>query len=165
MSHTVIGIVSDTHEHVKMIVKAVSLFKERAPLFVVHCGDIISPPVLERFADFKLKVVFGNNDGERSGLKKKCQELGFDEIVDSAEFEVAGKRFFVNHGTNPATIEKAVASGQYDYVMHGHTHIPRHEQCGRTKVINPGALFMAPKYTVAFLTVETGEVEFVELPA
>jgi len=165
MSDTVIGIVSDTHEHVKMIVKAVTVFKERAPLFVIHCGDIISPPVLERFAGFGLKAVFGNNDGERSGLKKKCQELGFDEIVDSAEFEVAGKKFFVNHGTNPATIEAAMASELYDFVLHGHTHIPRDEQHGRTKVINPGALFMAPKYTIAFLTVETGEVEFVELAA
>lgn len=38
-----IGIVSDTHEDVPMIVRAVALFKERAPELVIHCGDIISP--------------------------------------------------------------------------------------------------------------------------
>ena len=63
-----IGIVSDTHEDVPMIVRAVALFKERAPELVIHCGDIISPPVLERFAGLALRVVYGNNDGERSGL-------------------------------------------------------------------------------------------------
>jgi putative phosphoesterase len=161
---TCIGIVSDTHEHVKTIIKAVALFKERNPAIVIHCGDIISPPVLERFAGLPLRLVYGNNDGERSGLKKKCAELGFTEIVDTLTFECADKKFFVNHGTNPRVIAEAAASQQYDYVLHGHTHEMRNEMVGRTRIINPGALFSADSYTVAFLTVETGAVEFVEIP-
>jgi putative phosphoesterase len=161
---TCIGIVSDTHEHVRPIIKAVSLFKARNPSMVIHCGDIISPPVLERFAGLSLRVVYGNNDGERSGLKKKCAELGFAEIVDTLTFESGGKKFFVNHGTNPRVIDDAIESQQYDYVLHGHTHEMRNEVIGRTRVINPGALFAADEYTIAFLTVETGEVEFVEIP-
>ena len=163
MSNTVIGIVSDTHEHIKMIVKAVQLFKERSLHCVIHCGDIISPPVLERFAGLNLKVVFGNNDGERSGLKKKCVELGFQEIDDLLELEIASRKFFINHGTRGATIDEAVKSQKYDYVIHGHTHIVRNELVGRTRILNPGALFMAERCTVAFLTVETGEVEIVEI--
>ena len=159
-----IGIVSDTHEDVRMIVKAVAIFKSRAPSLVIHCGDIISPPVLERFAGLALKLAFGNNDGERSGLKKKCGELGFSEIADTLTFEVAGKSFFVNHGTSARVIDEAIATQQYDYVLHGHTHIPRNEVIGRTRVINPGALFSADTYTIAFLTPTTGEVEFVEIP-
>ncbi len=160
---TCIGIVSDTHENVRPIIKAVALFKERNPSMVIHCGDIISPPVLERFAGLPLRLVYGNNDGERSGLKKKCAELGFAEIADSLTFESGGKKFFVNHGTNSRVIEDAVESQQYDYVLHGHTHEMRNEVLGRTRVINPGALFAADGYTIAFLTVETGEVEFVEI--
>lgn len=161
---TCIGIVSDTHEHVKTIIKAVALFKGRNPSIVIHCGDIISPPVLERFAGLPLRLVYGNNDGERSGLKKKCAELGFDEIVDTLTFECSGKKFFVNHGTNPRVIVDAVESQQYDYVLHGHTHEMRNEIVGRTKIINPGALFSADSYTIAFLNVDTGEVEFVQIP-
>jgi predicted phosphodiesterase len=96
--------VSDTHEDVRMIVRAAAIFKERAPALVVHCGDIISPPVLERFAGLPMRFVYGNNDGERSGLQKKCAELGFPEIADSLTFEFAGKRFFVNHGTSYAAV-------------------------------------------------------------
>jgi len=160
---TLVGIVSDTHEDVRMIVRAVEIFKKRAPSVVIHCGDIISPPVLERFRGLPLRLVFGNNDGERSGLKKKCEELGFIGIDDTACFEFAGKSFLVNHGTRSRVIDEAITTQQYDYVLHGHTHIRRDELCGKTKVINPGALFSADDYSIAFLTPETGEVEFVEI--
>lgn len=164
MTNPVIGIVSDTHENTRLITKAVKIFKERAPEFVIHCGDIVSPPVLERFAGLKVKVVYGNNDGERSGLRKKCQELGFHEITDTLEFEHLGKKFFVNHGTNPASIQKAIDTQTYDYILHGHTHQCRDELIGLSRVINPGALFMAPLYSIAFLNAGTGQVEFVEIP-
>jgi hypothetical protein len=131
---------------------------------VIHCGDIISPPVLERFAGLPLRLVFGNNDGERSGLKKKCRELDFAEIDDTLTFEFAGKKFFVNHGTSARIIDEAAATQLYDYVLHGHTHEMRNESVGRTRIINPGALFSAESYSIAFLTPETGEVEFVEIP-
>lgn len=163
MTNPFIGIVSDTHENTRLIVKAVKIFKERAPAFVVHCGDIVSPPVLERFSGLNLKVVYGNNDGERSGLKKKCAELGFDEINDTIAFDYLSRRFFVYHGTNPTVIEKAVEQQSYDYVLHGHTHQMKDEVIGVTRVINPGALFMAPSYSIAFLEVSTGHVEFVEI--
>lgn len=162
--NTLVGIVSDTHEDVRMIIKAVKVFKERSPSLVIHCGDIISPPILERFAGLPLKLVFGNNDGERSGLKKKCGELDFSQIEDTLTFEHAGKTFFVNHGTSMRVIDEAVAAQRYDYVLHGHTHIPRDEVVGRTRIINPGALFSADRYTIAFLQPETGAVEFVEIP-
>jgi putative phosphoesterase len=163
--NTLVGIISDTHEHIYAIVRAVRVLKERAPSLVIHCGDIISPPVLERFAELPLRVVFGNNDGERSGLKKKCNELGFPEIQDTLTFEHAGKSFFINHGTNPRVIDEAAASQRYDYVLHGHTHEQRDELVGRTRIINPGALFAASTLSVAFLNPETGAVEFVEVSA
>jgi putative phosphoesterase len=160
----IIGIISDTHEDARMIRKAVRIFKERAPSFIVHCGDIISPPVLENFAGLPLRLVYGNNDGERSGLKKKCAELGFFGIEDTLEFSHAGRSFFVNHGTFPSIVDRAISSGRYDYVLHGHTHEKRNELIGKTRVINPGALYSADIYSIAFLEPETGAVEFVEIP-
>jgi putative phosphoesterase len=160
---TIIGIISDTHEDVRMIRKAVRLLTERAPALVVHCGDIISPPVLEHFKGLPMRFVFGNNDGERSGLKKKCHELGFHEIGETLTFSHAGRSFFVNHGTNPQTIEDAARLGSYDYVLHGHTHLQRDELIGNTRIINPGALFSAELFSIAFLEPETGALEFVEI--
>jgi len=160
----VIGILSDTHEDKRMILKAVRVLSARSPALIIHCGDIISPPVLELFKGLPMRFVYGNNDGERSGLKKKCEELGFIGIEETACFDFAGKSFFVNHGTRSRVIDEAVETQQYDYVLHGHTHVRRNEIFGRTRVINPGALFSADEYSIAFLTPETGCVEFVEIP-
>lgn len=158
-----IGILSDTHEDVRMIRKAVAIFNERKPQLVIHCGDIISPPVLELFRGLPMKFVYGNNDGERSGLRKKCEELGFSPIDDTLTFSFAGKSFFVNHGTRSSTIQEAAALQQYDYVLHGHTHQQRDELVGKTRIVNPGAMFSADLYSIAFLDPESGSVEFIEI--
>jgi len=110
-----------------------------------------------------MRFVYGNNDGERSGLTKKCEELGFIGIDDTACFDFAGKSFFVNHGTRSRVIDEAVAAQEYDYVLHGHTHEKRNELNGKTRIINPGALFSADEYSIALLTPETGDVEFVSI--
>ncbi len=161
--NSLVGIISDTHEDTRMIRKAVSVLAARSPGLVIHCGDIISPPVIELFQGLPMRFVYGNNDGERSGLTMKCAELGYLGIDDTACFDFGGKSFFVNHGTRSRIIDDAASSQLYDYVLHGHTHQRRNELQGRTRIINPGALFSADDYSIAFLTPETGEVEFVEI--
>jgi len=158
-----IGLISDTHENENAIEKAVKVFKERNVEFVVHCGDIISPPMLEHFKGLKIKFVFGNNDGERNGLIGKCRELGFDGIKDSLEFEHKNKKFYVYHGTKKEKLDAAIKSNKYDYVLTGHTHIKRDEKIGKTRVINPGALFRIYPYTIALLGVENDNLEFIKI--
>lgn len=160
---TLVGIISDTHENTRLVVRAVEILKQRAPALIVHCGDIVSPTTVERFAGLPMRFVFGNNDFERSGLKKTCRDLGFHQIDDTLSFTHAAKSFFVYHGTSLRTLNEAIDSQQYDYVLHGHTHEQRDELLGRTRVINPGALYSAERYSVAFLVPETGTVEFVEV--
>ncbi len=158
-----IGIISDTHENEEAIKKAVKVFKEKNIEFGVHCGDIISPPMLEYFKDLKMKFVFGNNDGERNGLNNKAKELGFEEVKDEKEFEYKDKKFYVYHGTKLNILEAAIKSNKYDYVLTGHTHIKRDEKTGKTRVINPGALFRIHPYTTALLDVDEDKLEFVEI--
>ena len=158
-----IGIISDTHENEEAIKKAVTIFKKRNVEFVVHCGDIISPPMLEHFKGLKMKFVFGNNDGEKIGLNDKAKEFGFEEITDEKEFEYKRKKFYVYHGTKKEKLDAAIKSNKYDYVLIGHTHIKRDEKIGKTRVINPGALFRIYPYTIAPLDVEKDKLEFVEV--
>ncbi len=158
-----IGIISDTHENENAVSKAVKIFKEKNAKFVAHCGDIISPPMLEHFEGLSMKFVFGNNDGEKNGLNAKAGELGFEEIAEEKEFEYKGKKFYVYHGTNRSKLEEAIKSNKYNYVLTGHTHIKRDDKIGKTRVINPGALFMVYPYTIALLDVENDNIEFVEI--
>jgi len=158
-----IGIISDTHENESAIKKDVKIFKNKKVEFVVHCGDIISPPMLEHFRGLKMKFVFGNNDGERKGLINKCKESGFEEIRDEREFRYQGKKFYVYHGTDEDKLIAAIKSNKYDYVLTGHTHIKRDERIGKTRVINPGALFRIYPYTIALLNAKSGGLKFVEI--
>lgn len=158
-----IGIISDTHENEEAIKKAVKIFKETNVDFVVHCGDIISPPVLEHFKNLKMKFVFGNNDGEKIGLNNKAKEYNWEEITEEKEFGYKGKKFYVYHGTNRNKLDEAIKSNKYDYILTGHTHLKRDEKIGDTRVINPGALFRIFPHTIALLDVEKNNLEFVEV--
>ena len=158
-----IGIISDTHENESAIKKAVKIFKDKNPDFVVHCGDIISPPMLDYFKGLKMKFIYGNNDGERDGLNARAKEFGFEEITDEKMFEYKGNKFYVYHGTNKQKLDSAIKSNKYDYVLTGHTHIKSDEKIGKTRVINPGALFRIYPYTIALLDVSKDKVKFVEV--
>ena len=158
-----LGIISDTHENEEATKKAVRIFKDKNVEFAAHCGDIISPPMLEHFKGLKMKFVFGNNDGERNGLIAKCNELGLEEIKDELEFEYKGKKFYVYHGTKKEKLDAAIKSNKYNYVLTGHTHIKKDEKTGNTRVINPGALFRAYPCTIALLDAEKDKLEFVEV--
>ena len=159
-----IGIVSDTHENLPVIARAVALFAAHAPTLVIHCGDIISPPVLQEFARLPMRFIFGNNDGERAGIRRMAEQLGFGAVEDELELTVDGKRMIATHGHRVSVLEASITSGAYDYVFTGHTHAIRDERFGRTRVINPGALFAAKRYTVALLEPKTDELTILEVP-
>lgn len=134
------------------------------PDLVLHCGDIVTPKVLDYFSGLPMRFVYGNNDADRAGLKDKCRTLGFGEIDDVIEITHMNKKILAYHGTNPRVLETHIAAQQHDYVFHGHTHVCRDSQEGKTRVINPGALFSASRYTFAKLDLESEELEFVEVP-
>ena len=158
-----LAIISDTHENETAIKKAVRIIKEKNSELCVHCGDIVSPPMLEHFSGLKMKLVYGNNDGERIGLNIAAKKLGFEELEDEKEFVFWGKKFYASHGTNAAKLNAAIKSNKYDYVLTGHTHIKKDEKVGKTRVINPGALFRVNNYTIALLDIGKDKVEFINI--
>jgi predicted phosphodiesterase len=60
-------------------------------------------------------------------------------------------------------MEQALRDGA-DYLLHGHTHELRDERIGRTRMINPGALFRAARYTAALLDPRADRLEILALP-
>ena len=101
------------------------------PEFTVHLGDIISPAMLGYFKGLRMKLLFGNNDGEKIGLNAKAKEFGFEEITEEKEFEYKNKKFYVYHGTSKEKLEEKIKSNKYDYILTGHTHVKRDEKTGR----------------------------------
>ena len=158
-----LGIISDSHEQLPKIKKAVQILKNRDVQFVVHCGDIISPPILSAFENLKIRFCYGNNDGEREGLSRKVRELGFLEISDELDFMLCQKHIYAYHGTLPTRIADKANLQIYDYILTGHTHNRRDEYNGKTRIINPGALSYIPPSSIAILNLSTDQLDFIEI--
>lgn len=139
-----IGIISDTHDHLPNIRKAVDLFIDERVDLIIHCGDYVAPFVKRAMTklqeiDPSISVwgVFGNNDGERVGLKKIAGDI-ISFKGEFFEFEKKGKKFAVYHGTDLRLLENIIQSRLYDVVLTGHTHQPKVEMRDSTLVVNPG---------------------------
>lgn len=160
-----VGIISDTHDNLDAIDATIELLNSREVGTVIHAGDVISPFAAARFKSLKapLWVVYGNNDGERAGLKTRFKELGAG-INDFIEFEVEGKRFALYHGTIEGMQNALVGSRQYDVVVIGHTHKPEVKSSEGTLLINPGEAcgYLTGKRSLCILDLETMEPEIVE---
>ena len=130
-----IGIISDTHDNVPMIKKAVAIFNERGVNLVIHAGDYIAPFAVTPLSDLECEYigVFGNNDGEKLGLNRVSQRK---INVQPYSIEFAGKEMLVTH--EPGSLDALIKSQSYDIVIYGHTHDPVIEKHDRTLAINPG---------------------------
>lgn len=130
-----IGIISDTHDDLNSVDRAISIFNREKVSLVVHAGDFIFPGVIERFRGLesaKLVGVLGNNDGEKFGLLKKFEEIGGDlkrsDLGKIEDEDNKNLRIAIYHGTDQNLREAAIQSGIYDVFIHGHTHVKRWAQ-------------------------------------
>ncbi len=134
-----IGIISDSHDHHKNVLKAIDIFNEQKVEYVFHAGDIVSPFTAKAFAEVnkaKFIAVFGNCDGEKVMLTNTIKGFGGEVFDDCYIGKVDGKRIFMTH--RPSVIDEVAGSGKFDLVIHGHTHKPGMRMVGDALVINPG---------------------------
>ncbi len=154
-----IGIMSDSHDNLPAIAKAVSVFNDAEVSLVIHAGDLVAPFVSKPLAELEMDfiAVFGNNDGERFGLSRV-----FEGKIHRPPYELDynEKKILILH--EPNNLDALVASGYFDAIIYGHTH-DVDIQRGRTIVINPGECggWLRGRRTVALWDVEFGEVEIV----
>lgn len=161
-----IGIISDTHDNIEAIRKAVDFLNSRKVSLVLHAGDFIAPFTVEEFKKLDTKIigVFGNNDGDRNGLSEKFSQIGTD-LKDFIELEYGGKEIAIYHGTIMEFVSALVKSGKYDIVVLGHTHLPEIKKEKNTLVINPGEVcgYLTGKRTLCLLNTKKMEVEIKEI--
>ncbi|ASJ02194.1 phosphodiesterase [Thermococcus profundus] len=157
-----IGIMSDTHDNLPAIRKAVEFFNSKRVDLVIHAGDFVAPFVANELRNLNapLKGVFGNNDGERKGL---YEALGiYDELI---ELEADGMKIAVTHGTNEVLVRALAHSRLYDVVVVGHTHHYEIREVGRTILINPGEVcgYVTGVKSVALLDTRRREAQIISL--
>ena len=82
-----IGVISDTHDNVENILKAIKVFEEREVDFIIHCGDVVAPASLKHFNGLRILVVKGNCDGDVENMEIILKEIG-GEYLRSEERRV-----------------------------------------------------------------------------
>jgi putative phosphoesterase len=157
-----IGILSDTHDNLPMVERAVARLRGLSPDLVLHAGDFVAPFVIPRLGvlDCPCIGVFGNNDGDRALLAKQAGESGNVEIRGCFTVKVAdGRSIALLHGHEPGALEEIAGAGIFDAVVHGHSHRASVVKMGRTLMVNPGEVcgYLTGRGTVAVL--ETGRME------
>lgn len=167
-----IGVLSDTHDQVDQILKAVEILNNEGVELVIHCGDWVAPFTLTFYKKLKapIKGVFGNNDGDRFLHPIRAQAFGinieYEERVLSLILD--GRKIFVYHGDYGEVTDALITCGKYDAVFHGHTHRRVNELVGKTLSLNPGTLMpMTDEETkgasFAIYDTTTNEARFIDL--
>ncbi len=163
-AHPLIGILSDSHGRAAITGRAVAALKERGCSIVIHLGDIETETVIDELvgAAPQVHLVFGNCDLEEDELARYAGSMDLHVDHPLGRVTVGGKEIAFTHGHLDRLMEEAIQSGVH-YLLHGHTHEVRNERVGPTRIINPGALFRARRYTAAVLNPSNDTVEFIDV--
>lgn len=157
-----LGILSDTHDQLDRIRAALVLLESRGAEGLLHLGDIVSPFALKAVLKFNgpLYMIFGNNDGEKKGLRAI-----FPEIKDGPHvFELEGRKLGVAHSVEEIPAEYRTTC---DGIFYGHSHAKVHKprQGAQPLELNPGegCGWLTGVATCALLDLETMQAEILEI--
>lgn len=159
-----IGIISDTHDHLEHIEKAVSYFKTNDIALVIHAGDYCSPFSVLPFNGLNLVGVFGNNDGDHYRLINAFNSINATMTGEFFDFVEDDIHFAVYHGTQQKIKDALVKCGSYDVVICGHTHQKELLETNKTLFINPGtANGLGKEASFAVYDTESRKADFIIL--
>ncbi len=154
-----VGIMSDSHDNLPMIRRAVTVLTDARVECLIHAGDFIAPFALKEVLKFDgpIHAVLGNNDGEVAGLTGLLGDLS----RGPRRIELGGKTFVIVHDETRLTVADLAS---VDVVVVGHTH-EVHLRDGTPLVINPGECsgWLKGACTVATIDTETLSTEIINL--
>jgi len=125
-----IAIMSDSHDNIPNMEKALKYINEQGINFIIHCGDLAAPAMLSEviIPNFKgqLHLVYGNV-GDPDLLEQMAKSYKNVKVHgDRGEVEVEGKKIGFCHFPDEA--KRMAETGQFNIVFYGHTHRPWEEK-------------------------------------
>lgn len=148
-----IGIMADSHDNLPQIKKACAIFIKEKVSYLIHAGDVIAPFAAEELRKSRIKIVavFGNNDGEKSGLKNVLVNI----TEPPYQVEIAGRQIILVHSLDQLPEDLS----QINIVIFGHTHKPQITNRGPSLFINPGECggWLSNQANIALLDLPDGE--------
>lgn len=144
-----LAIASDTHDNISKILKMVEIINEQKVDFFVHAGDFIAPFSILPFAKLNCDWlgVFGNNDGEKEGLKKVSQD------------RIKKGPYYFDYDHKKIALMHELCESCADIVICGHTHKLLIENSNKL-IINPGEVcgYITNKSSIVIL--DSGNLKY-----
>lgn len=158
-----IAIISDTHDNLANLKRAVGWIIKEKIKTMIHCGDIFKPETIERILDeFKgeIHLIFSTADADFTKIPADSfKGLARVKIYGKfGEIEKDGKKIAFCHF--PEIAKELTSTRKYDLVFYGHTHKPWEEKVGKTRLVNPGNIAnILFKPTFAIYDTKTDKLE------
>ena len=161
-----IAVMSDSHDNIWNLQKALVIVKKKGAGMIIHCGDFIAPFMLKELEEAGIPVhgVFGNNDGDQYLLTKFSLTVFSNITLHGIIGQVDIDGFTIGFTHQGMVAEGLAAGDSYKMVCFGHSHEYLIEKIGQTIYLNPGEIMGkdgSPGF--CFVNTETAEVERVEL--
>lgn len=162
-----IGIMSDSHDNLTAIRLAVKFFRQAGISHLIHAGDIVASFSATEIlaASVPVTAVFGNNDGEKAGLRDILGSSVFEPPYAFVTHFEPKRKILLTHDLSK--VDKKLYE-EVDVVIHGHSHKVSVVTEGKTKLINPGENcgWLYGKSSIITLDWETleAEVHYIALP-
>ena len=157
-----IGVISDTHDRLPTLRRAVAFFERMKLDAVFHAGDYVAPFAARLLAPpnltLPLHCIYGNNDGERKGLKAVLPGL----VDGPLTVKLGGRTIVMHHALDwlkPADLAPA------QLVITGHTHQLVNETREGKLFLNPGegCGWLTDRCTIAVVDLESLKAEIIEV--
>ncbi len=159
---------SDTHDNLPKVDRAVEKMNAENVELVLHAGDYVAPFVVARFGALKAKLigVFGNNDGDHELLKKRFGENKNLEIRGNfARVDGDGAIIALLHGHDEELLKTLVEGECCDIIVHGHAHKAASYTRGKTLVVSPGEVcgYLTGKCTIGTLDTSSRKMRIIQI--
>ncbi len=158
-----LGVVSNSSGRADAVASAIDVFAASGCGLVVHCGDVGGRHVLDELARLGGVFVWGERDHDRMGLLRYGHSIGVDCFGVMGQFEWEEKKICVVHGDDKKVIRQILDEQQYDYLLLGHDLTAEDRTVGKTRVLNPGAIFGGSQASAVLLDPPTGKIRVLAL--
>lgn len=161
-----IAILSDSHDHVDNLRKALEQAKNAKAEAIIFCGDACSGFSAKIMSDFGAPTYgcFGNNDNDQAALLRFGDKIKWVGLYEEfGEVELGGKKLAFCH--YPRLADLLSKTEEYDAVFFGHTHQAGMGTHGKTLLLNPGAVcgIKSGKYDEATFAIYDTDTNSAEL--
>lgn len=157
-----IAVISDTHDNLFRLEKALKEIRSREIKLLFHCGDIGTKTIENLKAEeIQIYAVCGNNDYFPE-LERMCKNSNIGLFEDIGEIEIDKRKISITH--LPKVAEYLASLKKYNIIFFGHTHRKSFKLLGDTKLVNPGDI-MARHNKPSFIIYDTIEdkIEFINI--